>query len=437
MLNRTNARPRLRHAIGALAAASVLLGRGVPVAAQAAKHDVRWEAWLGCWKPSDATAPAPRVIGENGTNVPAVCVIPAGGRSAVDVVTVADGKIVQRTHVDADGERRSISQDGCTGWQRADWARSEFGVYLQSEISCAGSAKRTSTGLFAMSADGEWLDVQGLDASGTSGVRVLRYREAADTGTLPDEITAALGGNRIPGGTSRAVASAQLTSEDVAEASGRLGPAVVEAWLVERHQGYRLDLDAKALAKIADAGVPESVIDVLVAISYPDVFAINRATGKTELRPVEETRRIAEEPVTVTAGYPAYGYSPFGWDYYSSARCSLYGYSVFGCSPYGYSPYGFSPYGYSPFGYAPGYGWYPGNQPVVVVRGNGTPAPHGRVVNGRGYSAGGGSSTSDARPKTKTEGSSGASVKMPATSRAPASSGGGSGSSGRTAKPRP
>src|SRR5262245_10334750 len=73
--------------------------------------DVRWNAWIGCWAsgPMDAFAAS--------LSRP-VCVIPAGG-SAVDILSLADGRVVSRERIDANGEQRPSERDGCKGWQSA------------------------------------------------------------------------------------------------------------------------------------------------------------------------------------------------------------------------------------------------------------------------------------------------------------------------------
>ncbi|MGH7718889.1 MAG: hypothetical protein ACREON_08625 [Gemmatimonadaceae bacterium] len=364
-------------------------------------------------------------------STPRVCVIPAAGTSAVDIATVVDGKITARERIDATGEQRVSSRDGCTGWERAEWSPDGRRVYLRSEHACSGGVKRTSSGVFSMSAAGEWLDVQGVTSGEHTGVRVARYLEAGYPDALPTEIAAALRDHVPSASAARTVAMSPLTTTDVVEASRHLDPAVVEAWLIEREQGF--DIDAKRLVALADAGLPERVIDVMVALSYPKAFAINRATRQGEIRPAEGVRGDGDTYESGRRVGPIYTSSdPFG---YSSCSWSYY-------SWYGYSPYGCGGYGY---GY--GYGWYPGDNPVVIIvrPEDGEAERRGRVVKGRGYTRGDResepSSGSDVNATRRSGGSSGSSTSGSSTSdRAHSpSSGSSAGSdrgSGRTAKPR-
>ncbi len=400
------------QAQSALLAGALLLTGATAVRAQDAQPDPRWQAWLGCWEPMEAEAAAQLV-----------CVIPATGTSAAEILTVRDGRIVAREHVDATGARVASTRNGCTGWESAQWSPQGQRVYSRSDYACPDGLRRSASGLMAMSATGEWLDVQGAAlAGGQTGVRVRRYREAGalSQSALPEEIASVPRSGVRAVAAARAAAGASLATADVVEATRHLEAAVVEAWLAARGQGFAID--AKGLVTLADAGVPTRVIDLVVALSYPKVFAVNPASRQAEfLRRLPDSLRYG---AGVAVAYPnPYGYSPFDWDY-------SYNYD-------GYGPYGWNPY--APYGYGFGYDGYTGGAPVIiVVRADVTPRPHGRLVNGHGYSEGSSAGTTNQptpAPQPWTGGSStGASAgraSSPATSR------GSSASSGaRTAKPR-
>jgi hypothetical protein len=196
---------------------------------------------------------------------------------------------------------------------------------------------------------------------------------------------------------------------------------VVEAWLLERGQGF--ELDAKRLVALADAGVPGTVTDLMVALSNPKVFAINRSAREAELM-----RQMGQTAVTGRT-VPVYAYSPFGWGPYGSY------YSWYG-NRYGY--------GYGPgYGYGYGNGWYYGNTPIIIVNrndagsgsnGGATVTTRPRMVNGQGYTEG----RTVTSPSTNS-GSSGSSGSSSSSGSSGGGSTGGSTSGGgeRTAKPRP
>jgi hypothetical protein len=217
------------------------------------------------------------------------------------------------------------------------------------------------------------------------------------------------------------------------------------------------------------------VIDVMVALSYPRTFTVGTAGIQPVPTPMDGSRDISG-----AYGYAPYGgwdpygyYSPYGLDpYFRSGlafgnpfACGAYGYSgLYGC-PYGYGAYGYNPYspfgyggyggyGYNPYGYNGGYnGWMYGGG-IVVIQGSGAVSqPHGRVVNGRGYTQdnSAGSSGRGAQPRERTEAStsgSGSGSQQPRSgggsgsgsssgSSGSGSSSGSSSSGGRTAHPKP
>jgi hypothetical protein len=398
------------------AAACVALSAPAPSAAQSRQGDVRWQPWLGCW-----SASSPRAAISN-LEVQQVCVVPAAGTSAVDVVTVSGGKVVSREHIDANGQRRKSERDGCVGWESAEWSSDMRRVYLQSEYECPGGLKRGTTGLMATAANGDWLDVVGVAMRDNIGVRVLRHRASAPLATLPADVASAVDRGSRAGAALRTLLP--IGDVEIIDASRHVNAAVVEAWLAETRQAFTVN--AARLRALSNAGVDGRVIDVLVALSYPKAFAIKPS-------PTAVGELAAKEGGGGGGGLIGLGSFADCGPY--SAGLSLYGWD--NCSPYGYGYYG-SRYGYSRYSDLFGYdGWYlAGGGPIVIVRppdSGSSGSTHGQVVNGRGYTAGGGDSGS-----TASSGSSGSS-----SSGSSGSSGGGGGSSSgassggdRTAVPR-
>ena len=385
-----------------------------PAAAQQprAAMDGAWSAFVGCWAP----------IGPDGVTADEkspVCVRPATGASAVDVVTIRDGKVASTTHLEASGATRAIGKDGCTGTESARWSSDHLRVYLNADITCDG-VHRTTNGMMALSTRGEWLDVQGLIAGKNNvGVHVTRYRPLTDLTGIPAEVASAIPTSDLGASTARLAATGPVGPEDVLDASKALAAPIVEAWLLERGQGFKLS--ATQLAALADAGVPGSTTDMMVALSYPKTFAINGAAREAEVLPRKAGEQVSGRTIPVTA----YDYSPFGWgSYYDYLYGSRYGYR------YGY--------GYSPYGYGYGGGYY--NQPIIIIRapdGGSTPQPayHPRVVNGQGWTQGAtGTTGTGTRSGSSTGSSSSAGSTSSGSSSSPSSSSGSTSSGGeRTA----
>lgn len=380
---------KTRRAFGgalALALASALLLPTGSARAQQAETDARWLPWLGCWS-------------EVGTSGELLCLRPGRGGQGVELVTVRDGQVSGVELLLADGTARETSREGCTGTERAEFSSDGHRVYVRSDFVCEGDVNRTGTGLMAFVAPAEWVRVQAVEVAGETAAVTERYRKvpeaaAADAGLEP--VTA---GREMAVRTARQAAAAPPTTDDLVEAGGRVDAEAVKTWVAERDEP--LDVDAGKLARLADAGVADEVIDVVVAVSFPERFAVDRdARGR------------------VGGAGPGYR-GRFGAD--------LYGRRPFYRDPFSY--------GYTPFGYRFGsYGWWYGTRSptVIVVRPRDDDGVgDGRVVNGRGYTRGSGTDPRPASPAAGIEAPSGGSV-----SPSGMSSGRSSGSTGRKAKPR-
>ncbi len=384
--------------------AAALLG-AAPARAQDEGVDPRWLAYLGCWEPVEAVTSR-------------LCVVPAASASAVDFVTVVNGQVAARERIAATGGRLETTRADCAAWRSAEWSSHGQRVYLRSADDCDG---RVGTGVIAMSGDGQWLYIQSATVAGQTGLRVQRYRAAARDIPLPNDVADAvrLGVSAIS--EARAAAAAPLSIDDIIEASRSVDTAVLEAWLVERAEQFTLN--AKRLIALADAGVPASVIDLMVALSYPKVFAINTAMRRGARRhaPADSSRGYPDNAIGAIDPFCLTSHFPY-----------TYRFDCAGLRGYG-------------FGYGYGYdaGWYPNGYPVIIVHtGSSAPSrPHGRVVNGQGYTQSGlegaAAKPRSAEPSSTSSGRS-STGSFHGTSSSGSTSTSSSGSSEqRTAKPRP
>jgi hypothetical protein len=270
------------------------------------------------------------------------------------------------------------------------------------------------SGFAILGANGTWTDIQAVDVSGQQTVRVRSYRRVEEAARLGAGLTQA----------------SPLTLDDVKEAAGKVSPRALEAALVET--GSSFDLSGKDLLSLQDANVPTSVTDLIVALSYPDRFVVERAARADRMPPAP----LIDEPFFLgwAFGYPMWS-DAFG--FYSPI----------------YGPY--SSYYYSPFySYLPWYDpRYFGGGGFIVIDGNGgssgspgQPSGAGRVVDGRGYTRvrpreaeptssapGGRGSIASSRGSSSSSGGGGGGSTV---SSQGFSSGGSGGDSGRTAQPR-
>ena len=161
------------------------------------------------------------------------------------------------------------------------------------------------------------------------------------------------------------------------EASDKLPVAAIQAALTELRHGF--DLNRKTLVALDDGGVNESVIDLMVALTYPKKFVVERASGGSA--PIGVSTGSGWFDPFLSAEYAAplmNCYTPYGYGYRSY-------YSMCGPGYYGSFGYNYYGYGYPYYPYYPGGGWVDIGVNPPIVGPPVTPQPEGRVVNGHGY----------------------------------------------------
>ena len=443
-MNRSAISSRLTFCAALLSAA---MAAAAPAVAQAVAPDARWQGWLGCWQPvTPASADSYTewmATRARDAGLPTLCIVPSARAAAVDFVTVSGGKVTARQSVDAGSAHVARQRDSCDGWDGASWSADGRRIYMRSEYSCAGGVTRTSSGLLAMSAAGQLLDIEEIASGGANSVHVGRYESVRPPAGLAIDSTLVPRDDAMPVVAARMAMAGSLTGADIVDAVRGADSLVVEAWLVER--GDPFNVDARHLVALADAGVPGRITDLMIALSYPGVFMFDRAARLAAVRPpMAGAIASASAPGIDPFGYRSgcsgrssgyiplgtapLGYGPLGYGapgYYSPAGC-------YGSNSYGYSGYGYNGYGYGGYGY--GYLYQP---PIVIVRGGnaGSGQSHGRVVNGHGYTRDtppSSTTTADrepaSRPASSTRSSDGASSAGHAEP---------SGGETRHAKPRP
>jgi hypothetical protein len=404
---------------------------GLSAVASAQQVGASWSAFAGCWTPVSANGDR-----NMAANTPRVCVLPDGANSA-QLITIVNDSITGRTPIDASGQRHDISRQGCSGWEKAEFSSDGRRLYLTGEQSCAGGLLRKTSGIFALTSDGDWVNAVDVTADSVSSVRVSRYATSSVFPTMPAEIRDALQAREVSDRTARISAQREVSVDAVIEASRFLSPPAVEAWLAELDQDF--NLDDKTLIRLADAKVAPSVIDVLVAVSNPNQFSV-RSTGSVQEN--ADSSRNRRDPYA-----PCFAPVIDPWAWYAYDPCDPYlRYSYY--RPL-YGRYG-SPYGY---GYGRGYGYGYGGyydpyygSPVIIVSGGNR--SHGRMTKD-GYKSDGsssgkasGSSTGGRAASRGSSGSSsaGADKSSGSSSSGSSTSSGSSGSSssgGRTATRKP
>ena len=442
---------RSARAAASLAMSALALSFSAPsMQAQQAATPTRWQPFIGCWTPAQSTTENQvPTIGSAAGSQGMLCVVPAPLDNAVDIVTIGNGRVVHSERVSASASHVASTRDNCPGWTSAAWSADNHRVLMRSEYVCGNTTKVTGSGIFAITAEGDFIQIQGTSVGAQTTSRVVRYQPAgveiamtpgtslSDSALVRTQpVVASFAMNSM-----RTAASQPANSAAIAEVSKNVDAPVAIAWINEI--GQRYNVDATELKKLADAGVSPTVIDMMVALSYPEKFSVRRNDGTTSggggsAQPSRESdRRLSADRRGAD------------WDCGYSGRMLQYGYYGDSCFPgyaYGFDPY-YSSYGYSPYGYGyyNPYSYYYGYTPVVIVpsgsggtSGSGNQQVRGRAVKGGGYTSGssGGSAQTDRASKPATTSTPSGSSSSGSSSAGSSSSGGSSGGETRTAKPR-
>ena len=300
-----------------------------------AQEDDRWTPWLGCWTLVDEAThegagaaraallspPEPREVDPQ--SEPRTCVARVPGGVTITTTVPEQAPTVQTLL--ADDVSRPISDDECRGTERTSWSANGRLLFARANVTCADAAPRTITGLGMITAQGQWLDVRTFRIDGRNTTRVSRYDRADNT----------------------AVMGHHLTFEEIKEASRIVSPTVIEAAIAETRPP--LTVKSKQLLELADAQVPPSVIDVMVAVAYPKQFIVEPSRGGSGGGSVYSAYGLYD-PFFDAGYWPSYYYSPFAYGYIGR-----------------YNPIAFPPYGYGD------------------VSGDVPPRGTGRAINGEGY----------------------------------------------------
>src|SRR6478672_1247552 len=189
--------------------------------AQDVRPDARWQGWLGCWQPvTTASADSYTAWMEQrarDAGAPKLCIVPTPDAKAVEFVTVAGGQVTAREIADAGDSHRARTRDGCDGWEGAAWSVDGQRVYLRSEYACAGNVTRASSGMLAMTSDGQLLQIEEIGSAGAKSVRVARYQSVAAPEGIAIDSTLVPRADAVPVTAARAAMSSALTGAAIVD----------------------------------------------------------------------------------------------------------------------------------------------------------------------------------------------------------------------------
>ncbi|MEO8681524.1 MAG: hypothetical protein ABI665_20930 [Vicinamibacterales bacterium] len=329
--------------------------------------DSRFAAWLGCWRLEDDLM---------GSNV-RVCVVPEQ-LTGVKLQTLVGAQKGSTELLLPDKVSRPITDTECKGTEKSEWSQDGLRVFRFADVGCGKESARKLSSVSFLMRGPTFVQVQYVETDQNKSVRVQRYRRAVDQ-SLAD-------GTRAPQPSATLAMTAPSADvrwdiDDVIEASAKLPGDAVQAALTEVNGPF--DLNKKTLIAMSNAHVDERVIDLMVALTYPQKLVVNRAgsaySGVTGISMGGGLYDPFMSPIIPGSAFSDC-YSPYGYRT-AYASCGP-AYGLYGYNPYGY---GYGNYGGYYGGYYPG---YPGNGWVVVDPSPGQPAPaqpEGRAIKGFGY----------------------------------------------------
>lgn len=363
MNERNDTRFLTRFALGPWVALA-LIAMLAPTGAQA--QDARALPFEGCWTPGSGAGTAPELCIRQSRDGLVLTRSGAGLDATEEVLPFA--------------QPREVTQEDCSGLQTARFSDDAARVLLRTEFTCSGGIRRVETGIIALPDYRELLDVRTVQVDNET-IAWVQYYEL-DASREP------VGVSPLTWEVARRSVSRAIEVDDVPDALRTVDPKGVEAWLAESASPFD-GLDASQLVALSDAGVPSSVLDVMIAVSHPERFALAVQDYQPVIEEIESGGRGDDWKRSQARAWGGRrnAFSPWGWGYNPWA--------------FGYNPWGYNPWAWGSFGFNSGFGfngWGPGFRDwgwggwgggvVVVPAGVGSTRSGGKVVNGRGYRSG-------------------------------------------------
>lgn len=331
--------------------------------------DARWLPWIGSWRIVSNTV---NTSESDLTEEYILTVSPGDDNNSVTIKTCLDQTVISEEKITADGVRRSLPDEGCTGWYLYSWSETGKRLLLNSESSCQDNPLRLISGISFIDNKGEWLNIRLLKSGEEKAVTISRYRNVDSYQATPGSINAADPVfSRISAGTA-------LSISEIIELSSRIEPEVLEAAIIELRKPF--PINSKQLTLLADAEVPSQIVDIMVALSFPEKFTVEQISTSTAPKPAP--------PMPYRDFGPPYPYWPYGHHLYS----------------WYWDSYIYSPYSYWYMGWNTWPEWYYPYRIYPHYWGGTYERDTGRLVGGTGYTrinpVDAGSSSRYARPRS-------------------------------------
>ncbi len=324
--------------------------------------DVRWLPLIGSWRLTSNTI--------NTMQTPLkeeylLTIHPGDDGNSVTIESTRNQAPMFEERIEADGLRHPLDKDGCTGWYSYTWSDNGTRLLFNGESSCADNLSQKISGISLIDTIGDYVDIKLLKSGNEKAVTIRRYLKTdIDIGAPAPLILSKAFKGRIAVGK-------KFSIDEVIELSNKLEPELLETALVEMNNSF--PINSKQLIRLSNANVPSQVVDLMVALSFPEKFTVEKSTPLWVEASPDFTASHNQWPLypwyRTTSAYFFHGYHYWDWDRYLR----------FGWYP---SNYGF---GWYPYDYV--VGWYPYNFYGYGYPHSGGSGGNnsGRLVSGQGY----------------------------------------------------
>jgi hypothetical protein len=287
--------------------------------------DARWLPWIGSWRLVSNTI---NTVGTVLKEEYLLTIRPHEKGKFVTMESSRDKTVMFEEKIEADGLRHQLNKDGCTGWYSYSWSESGKRLLFYGESSCAENLSQNISGISMIDTIGDYVDIKLIKSGEEKVITIRRYRSVENGLVAPAPLILTQGRfSRISAGTSFSI-------DEVIELSSKVEQEVLEAALIEMQSPF--PVNSKQLVRLSNAKVPSQIVDLVVALSFPEKFTIEPdgiSWIKTSPGLMATYYYWPMCPWYWTlSNYPLYGYQYWGWDWYQYYL--WYPYS------YGYIPHG-------------------------------------------------------------------------------------------------
>jgi hypothetical protein len=229
--------------------------------------DVRWIPWIGSWRLVSNT------VNRDDRDLKGdyrMEVSPTDSGTAVTMKTFKDDTVLFEDAIISDGISQPLKDKECSGWYKYSWSDTGKRLLFESESRCPDRPAQNISGISVMNRNRDWVDIQLLRNSQDRIITVRRYSLVSEQ---TEDFTGQGVGIAMAG---RLKAGTNFSVNEIIELSRMVPEEVLEAALMEFREPF--NINSKTLQRLADAEVPTPVIDLMVALSFPDKFYIERDT---------------------------------------------------------------------------------------------------------------------------------------------------------------